>query len=48
MKEPRIGGKIENVRLNNHIVSVIRPKNLISYEKGSEEVEKLIEKIKKK
>ncbi len=48
MSEFRIGGKIEDIKLNNHIVSVIKPKNIVSYEEGIENVNKIIKKIKSK
>ncbi len=47
MRELKIGGKIENINLNNHFVSVITPKRKVSYEEGVKRVEKLISKIKK-
>lgn len=41
-----IGGKVRNVNLNNHVVSVITPKKPVSYEKGNKNVEKMIQEIK--
>lgn len=42
-----IGGKIKEVNLNNHLVSVITPKKNISYEEGEKRFEKIVSKIKK-
>ena len=48
MKGFKIGGKVEEVKLNKHIVVVIRPKNRVPYEEGSKKVDKIISEIKKK
>ena len=48
MKDLKIGGKIEQVSLNNHLVSVITPKKAVSYEEGMKRIDKLIAEIKKK
>ena len=42
-----IGGRMKEVSLNNHIVSVITPKKKISYEEGEKRIEKIVSKIKK-
>lgn len=43
----KIGGKIEDISLNNHIVTVIIPKKSISYEDGEKKIEKIISKLKR-
>lgn len=43
-----IGGKERSINLNNHIISVIAPKKSVSYEKGIENVEKIIKEIKER
>jgi len=48
MKGLKIGGKVETINLNNHIVSVITPKKSVSYEEGVKRIDKLISKIKKR
>ncbi len=45
--EFKINGKIEKIKLNNHIVSVISPIKTVSYEEGNRRIEELVEKIKK-
>lgn len=44
----KIGGKIKDINLNDHLVSVITPKKSVSYEEGIENINKIIQKIKKK
>ena len=46
MKRIEIGGKIKNISLNSHFVSVITPRKDISYEDGLERINKIIEKVK--
>jgi len=46
MKRIEIGGKIKDISLNNHFVSVITPRKDISYEEGVERINKIIEKAK--
>ena len=48
MKELNIGGKVEEVKLNGHFVSVITPKKAVSYEEGMKRIDKLISEIKGK
>ena len=48
MEDLKIGGKIEEVKLNGHFVSVITPKRKLSYEEGMKRIDKLISEIKKK
>ena len=42
-----IGGKVKTIMLNGRRVTVIMPKEKISYEEGVRRIEKLIKKIKK-
>lgn len=46
MKRIEIGGKVKNISLNSHFVSVITPRKDISYEDGLERINKIIEKVK--
>ncbi len=46
MKRIEIGGKIKNISLNNHFVSVITPRKDVSYEEGVERINRIIDKIK--
>jgi hypothetical protein len=41
----KIGGKIKNIKLNSHIVSVITPIKPISYEDGIKRIDKILSKI---
>jgi len=43
----KLGGKVKDIRLNNHIVTVITPKRIISYEEGIKRIDKIISTIKK-
>jgi hypothetical protein len=43
-----LDGKIEEIRLNNHIVTVIAPKESISYEEFVKRVDKILAKARKK
>ena len=38
----KIGGKIEEIELNGYIVSVITPKENISYEEGVKRIDKIL------
>jgi hypothetical protein len=48
MDDFRIGGKVKEMRLNNHIVKVITPKENISYEEFVKRVDKILSKARKK
>ncbi len=42
-----LGGKIEERRLNNHVVVVIAPKESISYDEMNKRVDKILAKARK-
>ena len=42
-----LNGKIEEIRLNNHIVKVIAPREHISYDEMVKRVDKILAKAKK-
>lgn len=43
-----IGGGVESVRLNNHVVSVIKPKRSVSFDEGDRRIEEIISRVKRK
>ena len=43
-----LDGKIEEIRLNNHVVKVIAPKESISYDELVKRVDKILSKARKK
>ncbi len=38
----KIGGKVKDIRLNGYTVSVITPKERISYEEGVRRIDKIL------
>jgi hypothetical protein len=48
MNDLGIGGKLKEVVLGGHYVTVITPKKSVSYEEGMKRIDKLISEIKRK
>lgn len=48
MNELKIGGRLEKIMLNNHMVRIITPKESISYEEFVKRVDKILSKAKKR
>lgn len=43
-----LDARIEKIRLNNHTITVLTPKKLISYEEGKKRIKKILETAKTK